>query len=208
MECISNHMQKSSVVNEKIIQYFNETLAMENAALDRIQTRIDSTLIQDAKQQLQYHYEQTLQQQDRLKTIITNLGGTPTETKAILPKLLPMPSDTITNTVKQVAKSITNSDDDKEMMDAEKELIQTKEDAIIENAEIVSYKMLMDMAEEVGLKDVVPMLKQSLQEETAMVNFIIGNAPLVLRLMLPKIEGARDKSKDNEKRRSLTSATS
>lgn len=75
-------------------------------------------------------------------------------------------------------------------MDAEKELLQTKEDAIIENAEIVSYKMLIYMAQETGLQEAVPLLTKSLQEETAMVNFIMGNAPLVLRLMLPKLEAS------------------
>jgi hypothetical protein len=38
------------------------------------------------------------------------------------------------------------------------------------------------------LQEAVPALNKSLQEETAMVNFIMGNAPLVLRLMLPKLE--------------------
>jgi ferritin-like metal-binding protein YciE len=80
------------------------------------------------------------------------------------------------------------SSESQDKLDAEKELIQTKEDAIIENAEIVSYKMLIHIAQEIGLQEAVPALNKSLQEETAMVNFIMGNAPLVLRLMLPKLE--------------------
>lgn len=208
-----------------MIQMFNEALAMENAALDRIQSRINSTLIQDTKQQLQYHYEQTLQQQERLKTIITNLGGTPTENKAVLPKLMPSDSNmtttaasppslssSSTDTAKPTDKSIESSESKEMMMmmtDAEKELIDTKTDAIIENSEIVSYKILMEIAENVGLKDAVPTLKQSLQEETAMVNFIIGNTPLVLRLMLPKLElGLADIANINDTgKRSLASTT-
>jgi hypothetical protein len=46
------------------------------------------------------------------------------------------------------------------------------------------------MAQEIGLQDVVTLLNKSVQEETSMVNFIMGNAPLVLRLMLPKIEAS------------------
>jgi ferritin-like metal-binding protein YciE len=216
-------MQKS-LMDKKMIQMFNEALAMENAALDRIQSRINSTLIQDTKQQLQYHYEQTLQQQERLKTIITNLGGTPTENKAILPKLMPSDSNmtttaesppslssSSTDTAKPADKSIESSESKEMMMmtDAEKELIDTKTDAIIENSEIVSYKILMEIAENVGLKDAVPTLKQSLQEETAMVNFIIGNTPLVLRLMLPKLElGLADIANINDTgKRSLASTT-
>jgi ferritin-like metal-binding protein YciE len=174
---------------------------------------------------LQYHYEQTLQQQERLKTIITNLGGTPTENKAVLPKLMPSDSNmtttaasppslssSSTDTAKPTDKSIESSESKEMMMmmtDAEKELIDTKTDAIIENSEIVSYKILMEIAENVGLKDALPTLKQSLQEETAMVNFIIGNTPLVLRLMLPKLElGLADIANINDTgKRSLASST-
>ena len=179
----------SSTMNKKIVQYFNEALAMENAAADRIQSRMNETPIEQTKQQLQYHLEQTFQQQDRLRNIITNLGGNPTTMKAVLPKLMPTNMDTISNTAKEAAKSLVSSES-KDTIDAEKELIQTKEDAIIENAEIVSYKMLIHMAQEIGLQDVVPLLNKSVQEETSMVNFIMGNAPLVLRLMLPKLEAS------------------
>jgi ferritin-like metal-binding protein YciE len=148
----------SQLVKDKLVQYFNEALAMENAAADRIQSRIGETPVEQAKQQLQYHLEQTIQQQDRLKDIITNLGGSPIGAKASLPKLAPMTMDTISNTVKEAAKSIT-SEEDRKVMDAEKELIRTKEDAIIENAEIVSYKMLVEIAGKAGLSEAVPALQ-------------------------------------------------
>jgi len=178
-------------MNEKLVQYFNEALAMENAAVDRNQTRMNETPVPMVKQQLQYHLEQTFAQQDRLKKIITGLGGTPTSMKAMLPKMVPMDGDTISNTVKQAAKSIVSSDS-KESMDAEKELIQTKQDAIIENAEIVSYKMLMEIAQKAGLLEVLPALQQSLLEETAMANFIIGNTPHALGLLWPALQAASD----------------
>lgn len=54
----------SSAMNEKLVQYFNEALAMENAAVDIIQSRVNETPVEQTKQQLQYHLEQTLQQQD------------------------------------------------------------------------------------------------------------------------------------------------
>jgi len=151
----------------KFVQYFNETLAMENAAEERIQTRIQETPIEQAKQQLQYHLEETRQQQGRLKEMISNLGGKPTSSRASLP-------------IADVQ--------DSNMTPADRELLRTKEDAIIENAEIVSYKMLMEMAEKAGLKDAIPALQASLQEEVAMANFISGSAPLVLTLLWPKLE--------------------
>ncbi len=108
--------------------------------------------------------------------------------------MMPMDMDTISNTVKETAKSLVSLDS-KDAMDAEKELIQTKQDAIIENAEIVSYKTLILMAHEAGMQDVIPELNKSLQEETAMVNFIMGNAPAVLRRLMPQLQAEKAKKK-------------
>ena len=175
-----------SLMKEKLVQFFNEALAMENAAVDRNQTRISETPIPLVKQQLQYHLEQTFVQQDRLRTIITTLGGNPTSAKAALPKMLPTDMDTVTNTVKETAKSLVSSKS-KDRVDAEHELIQTKQDAIIENAEIVSYKMLMEISQKAGLLDALPLLQQSLLEETAMENFVLSTAPMVLTMLWPQL---------------------
>lgn len=175
-----------SLMKQKLVQYFNEALAMENAAVDRNQTRISETPIPLVKQQLQYHLEQTFVQQERLRTIITNLGGTPTSAKAMLPKMMPMDMDTLSNTVKETAKSLVSSKS-KDRVDAEYELIQTKQDAIIENGEIVTYKMLMEISQKVGLLEVLPLLQQSLLEETAMENFIVSTTPMALTMLWPEL---------------------
>jgi ferritin-like metal-binding protein YciE len=173
-------------MKQKIVQYFNEALAMENAAVDRNQTRTGETPIPLVKQQLQYHLEQTFVQQDRLRTIITNLGGSPTSAKAALPMMLPTDMDTLSNTVKETAKSLVSSKS-KDRVDAEHELIQTKQDAIIENAEIVTYKMLMEISQKVGLLEALPLLQQSLLEETAMENFIVSTTPMALTMLWPEL---------------------
>ena len=175
-----------SLMKQKLVQYFNEALAMENAAVDRNQTRMSETPIPLVKQQLQYHLEQTFVQQDRLRTIITNLGGSPTSAKAALPKMLPTDMDTVSNTVKETAKSLVSSKS-KDRVDAEHELIQTKQDAIIENAEIVSYKMLMEISQKAGLLEALPLLQQSLLEETAMENFILSTTPMALTMLWPEL---------------------
>ena len=173
-------------MKQKIVQYFNEALAMENAAVDRNQTRTGETPIPLVKQQLEYHLEQTFVQQDRLRTIITNLGGSPTSAKAALPMMLPTDMDTLSNTVKETAKSLVSSKS-KGRVDAEHELIQTKQDAIIENAEIVTYKMLMEISQKVGLLEALPLLQQSLLEETAMENFIVSATPMALTMLWPEL---------------------
>ena len=175
-----------SLMKQKLVQFFNEALAMENAAVDRNETRMSETPIPLVKQQLQYHLEQTFIQQDRLRTIITNLGGSPTSAKAALPKMLPMDMETMSNTVKETAKSLVSSKS-KDRMDAEHELLQTKQDAIIENAEIVTYKMLMEISQKVGLLEALPLLQQSLLEETAMENFIVSSAPMALTMLWPEL---------------------
>jgi ferritin-like metal-binding protein YciE len=175
-----------SLMKQKLVQYFNEALAMENAAVDRNQTRMSETPIPLVKQQLQYHLEQTFVQQDRLRTIITNLGGSPTSAKAALPKMLPTDMDTVSNTVKETAKSLVSSKS-KDRVYAEHELIQTKQDAIIENAEIVSYKMLMEISQKAGMLEALPLLQQSLLEETAMENFILSTTPMALTMLWPEL---------------------
>lgn len=176
----------SDVVKEKLIQYLNDALAMENAAVDRIQMRVNDTPIETARQQMQYHLEQTAQQKERLEKIISGLGGRPTNSKATLPKLVPSTMETAPKAVRD--EPMAGSNGRKRMVVAEKELMQAKEDAIIENAEVVSYKMLMEMAEKAGMKEIIPALKQSMQEELAMANFIAGSAPMMLSMLWPELE--------------------
>src|SRR5919205_2409308 len=119
--CDERFVMTKPTLKEKLVQYFNEALAMENAAVDRNQTRMSETPIPLVKQQLEYHLEQTFVQQERLRTIITNLGGTPTSAKAVLPKMMPMDMGTLSNTVKETAKSLVSSKS-KNRVDAEYEL--------------------------------------------------------------------------------------
>ena len=60
--------QENNVAN-KVQQYLNEILSVENAALDHLQSRVEETTISDVKQQLKQHLEETKAQQDKLKKI-------------------------------------------------------------------------------------------------------------------------------------------
>ena len=86
----------------------NDALSMENAAVERLQTRIKQTRLQDSKVQLQHHLEETRQQQVRLKQLISDLGGKATRDKGRLS--IPSSSKSIENLIK------------KHMTDAEAEL--------------------------------------------------------------------------------------
>ena len=198
--------------NQKIVQYLNDALAMENAAEDRIQSRLQETIVDDTRIQFQDHLDETRSHKDRLKQIITSHGGEPTDAKADLPILIP-------NTIDLVRDDLTSSSTDQSdnnagspdskgdpsvksivketdniRLAAEKELIQTERDAIIEYAEIVKYKLLMEIARKVGAMDAVPVIDQNLKEDEQMANWIITNTPNMLRKLWAQIEvsaGAR-----------------
>ncbi len=164
-------------LNDKFVLYLNDVLAMENAALERVQSRIQQTILEDAKQQLQHHFEETREQQDRLHKIITKLGETPTKEKAGLP-ILTSP-ESISNTMKNT------------MTPAESELKESEQDTIIENAEITAYSMLIQWAVKLNIAaDAIPLLRQNLQEEEEMFGWLRANAPAMFAKLWPKIEGA------------------
>ena len=201
--------------NQKIVQYLNDALSMENGSEERLQLRLQETIVDDIRTQLQDHLEETRNQKDRLKQIITSHGGEPTDAKAELPTLKPNTVDLVRDNV--TSPSTANSADkggspdlqnnnnnssvssivketDNVRLVAERELIQTERDAIIENAEIVKYKILMEIAKRVGAMDAVPVIDQNLKEEEQMANWIIANTPNMLRRLWAQIEvsaGAR-----------------
>lgn len=145
----------------------NEISSVENAALDHLQSRIEETTISDVKQQLKQHLEETKSQQDRLKQLVTNWGGNPATSMAQLP-ILKFPSElstTLDRTNIEDKKVRDIVKDTENRMTPEKELMRAKEDAIIENAEIISYKMFIQLAEKLNVRDAIPILKQNLQRK-------------------------------------------
>lgn len=150
---------------------------MENAAVERLQLRIKQTKIENVKQRLRLHLEETREQQNRLKQLISDVGGkNPTREKAGLP--IPWATKTMANMIRRM------------MTSAELELKEAKQDAVIENAEIVHYDMLMQLAERMGITNAISVLSQSLSEEKAMAEWIRANAPDVLMQVWPEIDAS------------------
>jgi ferritin-like metal-binding protein YciE len=166
-------------LNDKFILYLNTALAIENAAIERLQSRIQLTILEDAKQQLQHHLEETREQQDRLLQQITKLGGTPTQEKAKLP---------ISSPPESIAKTMENT-----MMTSneERELNESIQDTIIENAEVTGYNMLIQMALKMNMADAIPSLRQNLNEEEEMFGWLRANAPAMFAKLWPQIERER-----------------
>ncbi|HVD20951.1 MAG TPA: DUF892 family protein [Nitrososphaera sp.] len=172
----SKQSAKRLTLEEKLVQYLNETLSYENAAVSRLQSRIKEPQLEDAKQQLQQHLEETKEQQNRLKQLITNLGARPTKDSGQLPILVP--PRTLANTLK------------KSMTSAEQQIKSAKEDLIIENAEITMYDTLLQVAQLMNAGDAVPVLNQSLAEERAMADWIRANTPAMITQLYPEIQSS------------------
>jgi len=168
---------KQITSKQKLTLYLNEALAIENAAVQRLQSRVKHTKIEDAKQRLQLHLEETRGQQDRLKQLISDLGEKGvTKDKAQLP--ITTPPKSLVNTVEKM------------LTPAELELKAAKEDAIIENAEIILYDLLTQLAVKMNAVDAIPILTQILSEERSMADWIRINTPVMVAQLWPEIEAS------------------
>jgi ferritin-like metal-binding protein YciE len=166
--------------NQKLTFLLNEALAVENAAVQRLQSRIKQTKIDNVKQRLQLHLEETRGQQDRLKELISDLGdgakSDATKDKAHLP--IPIPP-------KSLAKVFQ-----KTMTSAELELKAAKEDAVVENSEIILYDMLIRMAQLMKVEEAISVLTQNLSEENSMADWTKTNTPETITQVWPEIEAS------------------
>jgi ferritin-like metal-binding protein YciE len=174
----SRQKEKRLTSAQKLTLHLNEALAIENAAVQRLQSRIKQTKIENVKQRLQAHLEETKGQQDRLKKLISDLGNgqknAATKDKAQLP--IPSPPKSLTNIFRRM------------MTSAEYELKAAKEDAIVENAEIILYDMLTHLAERMNAANAIAILSESLSEERAMADWIKTNTPDMVAQLWPEIE--------------------
>ena len=163
--------------HDKFLLYLNSALAMENGALRKGSKKSTNNNIRRRKrQQLQHHLEETREQQDRLRDLITKIGGTPTQEKGELP---------ISKPPEPIRSKIHNS-----MNSAEAELVQSVEDTIVENAEVVGYNLLIQMAEKMNIGDATPVLRQNLQEEEKMFGWLRANAPAMFAILWPQMDSS------------------
>lgn len=190
--------EQNPMSSRKLLQYLNEILSVENATFDRLNSRINETQIPEVKNQMQRHLTETSEQRERLINLIKNRGGTPTLMKANLPFLIVRTENTsridemisTSNTSQKNIDKIKSivSDIDNRGIAAEKELMECKQDIIIENAEVVSYRMLMEIAKKIGAQDAVIVLRDSLNEEEFMVEWLVTNSSKLLNSIWPYIE--------------------
>ena len=177
-------------LEEKLAQYLNEALSVENAAVSRLQSRVKEVQLEDAKQQLQQHLEVTREQQNRLKQLITNLGARPINNSGQLPILVPPRA--LANTIK------------KSMTSAEQQIRSSFLDLVIENTEVTMYDTLLQMAQLMNARDAMPVLNQNLAEERAMADWIRANTPAMITQLYPEIQSSIILPEGEEGREVLT----
>ncbi|HET6590896.1 MAG TPA: DUF892 family protein [Candidatus Nitrosocosmicus sp.] len=165
-------------MTQKFILELNSALAMENAGVERLQTRINEVSIPEAKQRLEHHLKESEQHQQRLQKLITDLGGNVTTEK------LGLPLPTYPQSIQQVM--------DISMTMQEWELKKSEYDMIVENAEVGCYLTLLQKAQIAGgvLMNAIEPLSLNLKDEQSMVDWIKTNSPGMLAQLWPQIQSA------------------
>jgi ferritin-like metal-binding protein YciE len=177
---------KNNDENNKFVDHLNEVLSVENAAIERLEKRIQETPTEDSKKILQQHLQEEKEQQKRLENLISTYGKKPTDSKADIISLHTLTNEARdkikkkyvedTNITKIISNTLihdnNNNNNNNMMTSEESEILNTKEDALIKNNEISSYKTILKIAEGVMSKDVINILKQNLQEKESMYDKI------------------------------------
>ncbi len=187
---------KNNDENNKSIDYLNEVLSIENAVIERLERRILETPIQDSKKLLQQHLQEEKEQQRRLIDVLSTYGKKPTDSKADLISLHSltneardkMKKDNINTHIdtKNITKISTAIHDDNNINNTiltreEDEILNTKEDALIKNYEISSYKTILKIAKGVMGKYAIDILKQNLQEKEILHDKIKSSESIMLK---------------------------
>ena len=183
-----NYDDNIQLISE-LVENLNEVLSTENASIDRIISRIDQTPIQEVKQRLKQHLEETHIQKQRLKRIIIGLGGKPTDAKADLSRSN-LPMMTMRKNFLKTVELNTESNGRENSMLEEDELAQIKQDFVIEYDELVAYESLlrkMQMTDPPQQHEITFLLEKSMQEEESMAYWYKIHTPLILDNLWPKM---------------------
>jgi class 3 adenylate cyclase len=183
-----NYDDNIQLISE-LVENLNEALSTENASIDRIISRIDQTPIQEVKQRLKQHLEETHIQKQRLKRIIIGLGGKPTDAKADLSRSN-LPMMIMRKNFLKTAELNTESNGRENSTLEEDELAQIKQDFVIEHDELVAYESLlrkMQMTDPPQQHEITFLLEKSMQEEESMAYWYKIHTPLILDNLWPKM---------------------
>lgn len=161
----------------------NLALSYENAAAERLEQRASQCIVPEVKKNLERHLKQTRGQQERLRERIQALaaaaGTTSVEPEATTPTTesgrlpIPEPPRSFRNMMDEVGT------------DREREVWESVNDLIIENAEVVMYRSGIQALELLGAdKKTISALKKNLQEEEAFAKLLEKNNPRIAKKLM------------------------
>jgi ferritin-like metal-binding protein YciE len=171
-------LDAAEILIQKFALEWNSALAMENAGIERLKSRIEEVTIPEAKQKMQLHLKESIEHQKRLQQLISSIGGVPTQEKLGLP--LPSYPEII---MKMMINSMTKQ---------EWELKKAEQDMIVENAEVTCYLMLIGKAQMAGgvFQNAIEPLSLNMKDEQKMVDWIKTNSPGMMAQLWPQIQSA------------------
>jgi ferritin-like metal-binding protein YciE len=189
----SSAVEQKPISINALVLLLNEVLSVENASIDRIQSRIGETSIPNLKARLQRHLEETVKQKNRLERLIKEelRSGEPTKEKAQL--RIPSPPKELF---------------DEENMNAYSELLKLREDGILTSIVEEYYRLLLAVARSLPLpsKETIHSLSQNFNEETSMRHWLNTNIPTLISEYKPGVgnltinqRGEEDRGKERRK---------
>jgi ferritin-like metal-binding protein YciE len=164
-------------------------LSYENAAIDRLEKRLQESIVPEVKQKIKQHLQQTREQQQRLKDRINALGGGEMEPFAEKGRL-PIPEPP--RSLKMMIESNSS--------EKEKEVWESLNDLIIERAEAIMYRGGIQALELLKAdKKTIKALQKNLKEEEAFGDWLEKNNPKIARKLMTK--QMQDKKQRKKKKR-------
>ena len=76
-----SNQNQNDAITKKFVLELNAVLAIENAGTERLQARIQESRLNEIRQQLQQHLQESTEHQKRLQKIIHGIEGEPTQEK-------------------------------------------------------------------------------------------------------------------------------
>jgi ferritin-like metal-binding protein YciE len=188
-----SRLTENKLNKDKFIGYLNEILSAENAVVERLNKRIQETRFKESKKLLLKELEDEMNHRSRLRDLISEYGGKPTNTKSELLSLNSANGQTIDITDNSVAsdskiRSLLQGNDKHNSTSInaiddqlQSEILRTEEDAMIKNAEILGYKIVLKLSEKINGRKASSILKMNIKEKERAYNRLIDSVSRMVK---------------------------
>jgi ferritin-like metal-binding protein YciE len=188
-----SRLTENKLNKDKFIEYLNEILSAENAVVERLNKRIQETQFEQSKKLLLKELEDEMNQRSRLRDLISEYGGKPTNTISELLSLNSAKGQTIDITDNSVAsdnkiRSLLQGNDKHNSTSInviddqlQSEILRTEEDAMIKNAEILGYKIVLKLSEKINGRKASSILRMNIKEKERAYNRLIDSVSRMVK---------------------------